>query len=83
MESSIPRIIHRASQLDEDLVGKSIALLTKIIELETEIERSSLDEETRDKLIQILKMLKDEISQDILQARRINNLYNPKIQVYD
>lgn len=83
MESSVPRIIHRASQLDEDLIGKSISLLTKILELESEIERSSLDEVTRGKLIEILKKLKEEISRDILQTGNISNLYNPKIQVYD
>lgn len=83
MSSGYAFVIHRASQLDEDLVAKSIQLLQRIIELESEIKRSELDEDTKGKVIKLLNKLKNEILEEIQGARNPGNLYKGDIQVIE
>lgn len=83
MGSDYVSVIHRASQLDEDLIAKSLQLLQRIIELESEIRRSDLDEETREKITRLLNKLKNEILEEVYGSQVSGNLFKPDIQVIE
>lgn len=77
METSLGKVVHRASELDEMIITQSITLLDKIRDLEVEVDRSDMDDEFKRKIKNLLEKLKEEILTDILTSGELSNVFKP------
>ncbi|MEM0001944.1 MAG: hypothetical protein QXJ69_02625 [Desulfurococcaceae archaeon] len=77
METSLNKVVHRASQLDEMIVLQSISLLEKIRDLEVEVERSDMEDEVKKKIKTMLEKLREQILIDIMADGELSNVFKP------
>jgi hypothetical protein len=77
LETSLGKVVHRASELDEMIITQSITLLDKIRDLEVEVDRSDMDDEFKRKIKNLLEKLKEEILTDILTSGELSNVFKP------
>jgi len=77
LETSLGKVVHRASELDEMIITQSISLLDKIRDLEVEVDRSDMHDEFKRKIKDLLEKLKEEILTDILTSGELSNVFKP------